>query len=446
MRFLFFFPLLLILAACRLPEKYPGISYSEAGYGWSRNSVNTVVFRKNSLTSFNDTQYIAYYDSAQYVVLGKRTLPAGEWEIRRTSYRGDAYDAHNSISIMVDGQGFLHMAWGHHNDPLQYVRSVEPASLVMSDPISMTGEHEDRISYPEFYRFPDGDLFFLYRDGASGNGNLVINRYDVQTQIWYQVQDRLINGEGRRNAYWQACIDERGAFHLSWVWRESPDVASNHDLCYARTEDKGKTWNNSVGKKYQLPITRTSAEYAQHIPEGSELINQTSMCADKSGSPVIASYWRAAGDSIPQYHLVFKTGKGWETEKIRILRHAFSLSGGGTKQIPIARPQVFLWMNGPSRRIGLLFRAEERKNTLSLTFKERGEDSWEVLDIDTADLGSWEPSFDTNLWEAGKIMSVYVQRSVQADGEGMTDLPPQPVRVISFAPARLKNRKEPNKQ
>ena len=40
--------------------------------GWSRNSINTTVFRKNSLTSFGNWQYIAYYNKNGFVVLAKR--------------------------------------------------------------------------------------------------------------------------------------------------------------------------------------------------------------------------------------------------------------------------------------------------------------------------------------------------------------------------------------
>ena len=44
----------------------------------------------------------------------------------------------------------------------------------------MTGKDEDDVTYPEFYRMPDGDLLFAYRSGASGRGNLVLNRYDLK--------------------------------------------------------------------------------------------------------------------------------------------------------------------------------------------------------------------------------------------------------------------------
>ena len=42
---------------------------------------------------------------------------------------------------------------------------------------------------------------------------------------------------------------------------ETPDVATNHDLCYAKSTDGGKSWQQSTGEKYQLPFTAKSAEY-----------------------------------------------------------------------------------------------------------------------------------------------------------------------------------------
>lgn len=44
------------------------------GEGYSNTSVNTTVFRNNSLVTQGNTQYIAYYAPDGYLMLGKRTL------------------------------------------------------------------------------------------------------------------------------------------------------------------------------------------------------------------------------------------------------------------------------------------------------------------------------------------------------------------------------------
>ena len=90
----------------------------EVGDGYSKTSVNTAVFRNNALVTDGDTQYISYYDGEGYVVLGKRQLGTSEWTLQRTPYQGNVADAHNVISMMVDGKGYLHVAFDHHGNAL----------------------------------------------------------------------------------------------------------------------------------------------------------------------------------------------------------------------------------------------------------------------------------------------------------------------------------------
>jgi hypothetical protein len=65
----------------------------------------------------------------------------------------------------------------------------------------------------------------------------------------------------------------------------------------------------------------------QHIPEKSDLINQTSMSADQLGRPYIVTYWRANGENVPQYRLVYHDGRSWQTSQITHRTQAFTLAG-----------------------------------------------------------------------------------------------------------------------
>ncbi|HPN59643.1 MAG TPA: BNR repeat-containing protein [Chitinophagaceae bacterium] len=401
-----------------------------AGEGWAGNSVNTVVFRKNSLASLNGIQFISYYDAEGNVVLGKRVITDSSWELKRTRFKGKVTDAHRSISIALDGEGYLHMAWDHHGNHLRYCRSLQPFSLELSDEIPMTGQHESNVTYPEFYRMPDGGLLFFYRDGSSGNGNLIINTYQPAEKKWTVLQDNLISGEGKRNAYWQACVDNRGAIHISWVWRESPDVASNHDLCYAVSTDGGRTWEKSTGEKYTIPVTQSSAEIICSIPQRSELINQTSMYVDGKGKIVIASYWKGQGD-LPQYQLVYHTGNQWKQADLAFRKTKFSLSGQGTKKIPVSRPQVIAWQRGRKTFAALIFRDEERGSVVSVVSAQlKKKMKWRISDLPGGSAGDWEPSYDTDLWKKENILHLFVQPVFQADAEGVVKSPPSLVKVL----------------
>lgn len=432
--FLVFSAILLIAGSSCRPLHQTCARVVPVGMGWANNSVNTVSFRKHSLYTAGDTQFVAFYDPERYMVLGKRRVGDTVWRLHRTQYQGNAADAHNSISIIVDKEGYLHAAWDHHNNALRYARSVAPYSLQLGEKLPMTGNAENRISYPEFYAMPDGKLLFFYRDGGSGSGNLVINQYNPEEKKWVQLHNNLINGEGKRNAYWQACTDDQGTLHISWVWRESPDVASNHDLCYARSKDGGISWEKSNGEKYTLPITAATAEYALRIPQKRELINQTSMTTDEDGQPFIASYWRDSGTQVPTYHVVYWDGE-WKVSNVGLRKTPFSLSGAGSKRIPIARPQLLVRGRGDNASVWVVFRDEERGSKVSVASVERiRSGKWKAEDLTSFFVGSWEPTLDVVQWKKKNALHLFVQHVEQVDGEGRAERPPQKVMVLEWKP------------
>ncbi|WP_205512177.1 BNR repeat-containing protein [Longitalea arenae] len=427
-----FTALLLIGSAATIAQTK--VRITTAGKGWAANSVNAVIFRHNSLTSFNNTQYIAYYDSAQRLVIGQRAIGSSRWTLQTSPYTGKATDAHNTISIIADGEGYLHVSWDHHNNELRYARSVRAGSLELTNKLPMTGSKETKVTYPEFYRLPNGNLLFLYRDGGSGNGNLMLNHYDTKTKKWTQLQDGWINGEGQRSPYWQMAIDKAGTIHISWVWRESPDVASNHDMMYARSKDGGRSWEKSTGEKYALPITAATAEYACRIPQHSELINSTSMSTDDAGHPYIASYWRDSTSTIPQYRLVYHDGQQWRTQQISQRRTPFSLSGGGTKRIPISRPQILVASKKGLVQGLLVYRDIERKEKASVAYcADITKGQWQVKDLTTFPVGLWEPSYDKEIWQKRQVLHLFIERVEQGDGETTRAIPPQPVQVLEWS-------------
>lgn len=433
-----------LAASCAAPPDRPAAAPQSAtqlaqrvmpvGLGWARNSINAVIFRGSSVASFGDMQYTAYYDADAHVILARRRLGSTTWEIVQTRYVGKVDDAHDAISLGVDGKGVLHMAWGGHNRPLLYAHAVRPGSLELSDTLAMTGQAEARVTYPQFYRLADGDLLFLYRDGASGSGDVMLNRYDVQSGVWSVVSHPLIAGDGLRNAYMNTlAVDARGGWHLSWVWRETPDVASNHDVMYAYSPDEGRSWRRSDGTEYALPINAANAEIAWPVPQGSELINQTSMTVDGRGRPLIATYWRDAGSDVPQYRLVWHDGTRWRMNEIGHRTQPFRLSGGGTRRIPISRPQLFA--GGDS--VYLVYRDEEQGPGIALASStDPQHEDWRVRTLYAPSVGMWEPSFDIDLWRSDRRLDLFVQRVGQGDAETQEEMPPQMVSILEWSPGR----------
>jgi len=401
-------------------QKIPDIELILIAKGWANNTINTVIFRKNSITHYNNNQYVAFYDSSGEIVIAKRRLGSKHWQIRKTGFYGNIKDAHNSISIITDGEGYIHMSWNQHNSTLNYVRSLYPDSLIFSDKIPMTGINENKVTYPQFFKLPDGNLIFIYRDGSSGNGNVSINYYNKKVKKWTKLHTNLIDGEGKRNAYWQAYVDNNGTIHISWTWRESWDVATNHDICYARSEDLGKTWKNSKGEIYSLPITVRNAEYCVKIPQNSCLINQTSMCTDNNGNPYIATYFKNGINNPPEYHIIYKRKNRWKITRVYTRKYNFSLSGGGTKKIPISRP---LLLCDNSNNIYMIFRDKERKNVASIArCSIKNLNKWEIFGLTNFSVGMWEPTADIEYWKKQNILYLFIQHVGQGDQERLENI------------------------
>jgi rhamnogalacturonyl hydrolase YesR len=398
------------------------------------SSVNMLADQHNTLFTHNRIQYAAFYAANGALMLAKRELGSDQWTTARTRYWGKVKDAHNTASLIVDGDGYLHVAWGHHATPLNYSRSVTPGSLELGKKQRMTGRQENSVTYPSFYRLPDGDLLFLYRDGRSGQGNIVLDRYSTKKRSWKQVHANLVDGEGTRSAYWSAALDSKGVLHLAWNWRESPDVATNHDLCYARSTDGGETWTKSDGSALTVPITAATAEYATRIPEQSSLMNPPSIATDSDGAPYITTYWTPEGSQIPQFHLVRLADGAWSVSQITNRTSPFTLQGAATKRPPISRGVFFT--HKPWRRpqpAFLVYRDDERGGKAAIvSCADLAQPEWRTRDLTAESLGAWEPALDPTQWERMRQLHLLVQPVDQRDGDDSRPSDAAPTQIASL--------------
>lgn len=232
------------------------------------------------------------------------------------------------------------------------------------------------------------------------------------------VQPNLLSGEGRRNAYFSAFMDSQGTFHLAWTWRETPDVSTNHDLCYARSRDGGKTWTDSQDKVLPLPVTAASAEYAARIPQGSSLMNPPSVAAGSDGVPVIANYWISDDSGVPQWHLVRWQKEGWQTRILPVRRIPFVLGGTATKRPPISRASLLLRQNEDHTQAAfLVYRDDEQDGcVVLLSCPDLTRSAFHVRKLTSTRLDAWEPSVDSVQWARLGEVHLLLQEVHQPDG------------------------------
>jgi BNR repeat-containing family member len=407
----------------------PSVSRFPMGMAYASNAVNTPVFRVSAVVTAAGHQFAAYYDPNGNVVVARREIGDSKWDLAVQSFKGKNFkDAHNDIVLGVSSDGILHLSYDHHSDPLHYRISSKPYDVhSFGDMIPMTGQTEDHVTYPQFISAPDGTLYFFYRDGASGNGTLCLNRYDIATKTWQAVQHPLVDGENKCNPYWwRPAIGPDGAIHLAWCWRDSPDAATNHDLCYARSNDGGKTWLRSDGKPQELPITQENAEVVEPIKKNSNLINQCSAAVDASGNPHLAEYF-SDDAGIPQYFDVWFDGTTWHKNQVSHRTSPFHLGGGGTLAIPISRPEIAITKTGTAC---LITREADNGGGIRLYEAKAPYQNWTPIDLTKDDLGNWEPSYDQARLLNDNVLSLFVLPVQQGNHERTTGFPPQQATIL----------------
>lgn len=288
-------------------------------------------------------QFVAYYDAQRRITVLGRRIGAPAWARvqppgvpvprRGRDSNVTGWDSHNSLHLALDRDGHLHLSGNLHVDPLVYYRTRVPHDVTTLERIDrMTGEREERCTYPVFFRDGSGELLFRYRDGSSGDGSDLYNRYDRRTRAWRRVLETpLLDGEGECNAYATAPIlGPDGRFHLVWMWRDTPDCATNHTLSYARSGDFLR-WETSAGAPLGLPITRSTGEVIDPAAPGGGLINMSFHLAFDAQSRPLVTYHRydAAGRSQAFLARRAEAG-GWEIRQLSDWDFRWAFSGGGS--------------------------------------------------------------------------------------------------------------------
>lgn len=276
-------------------------------------------------------QFVAFYDDKRQWTVAQRRLDQKTWRFTKLPLT-TGWDSHNYLTMALDDEGHLHLSGDMHCVPLLYFRSARPFDASSLERVErMVGEQETRTTYPKFFRGPKGELIFMYRDGSSGSGNQIINQYDLASKTWKRLLDQpLTDGEGQRNAYFSGPqMGPDGYFHLSWVWRETPDAATNHDLSYARSKDL-RHWETAAGQALTLPIRLKDGAVVDAVPVQGGIINGNHRIGFDAQGRVILSYHKhdAKGHTQP-WNVRWENGK-WHFAQITEWPWRWEFGGGGT--------------------------------------------------------------------------------------------------------------------
>lgn len=306
---------------------------SDLGMTWAG------MFVVQDLLTRGDDQYVGFYDADRNMVVAHRTLPDGEWTYQVLDEQ-IAWDSHNYISLGLDREGALHVSGNMHNVRLAYFRSAPGGDVTtlqrvasMVDPAT-----EGSVTYPEFVNRKDGSLVFSHRNGGSGSGVTYFNVYDESTDAWTRLVDQpFFDGlgsdadpAGTWNSYFQGpTLGPDGLFHLLWVWRDTPDAATNSMLTYAKSEDL-VNWVDAAGNPLETPFRYGEGDVVDPVPDRAGLLNGNAKIGFTAAGEVMVSYHKYDDAGRSQLYAATPAGEDWTISQITDWEGRWSFGGGGT--------------------------------------------------------------------------------------------------------------------
>lgn len=321
-------------------QRYVTLDSLKVSNVWSGHPVDFAFIYRDG------NQYIGYYDTLRRMTIAVRSVNSRS--IRYTNLPSTiGWDSHNYIAIALDSPGYIHVSGNMHSSPLVYFRSGSPFNIENITKANMTGDKESSVTYPVFFNGPDGKLIYMYRDGSSGNGNQIFNKWNSETKLWSRLFDKpLFDGQGNVSAYMGGpTLGPDGYYHVYWSWRESPDAGTTFDVNYIRSKDL-VNWETATGNKITLPITvSTPGIILDKIPQRSGLINRGAIGFD-SQKRVIITYHKYDFNGYTQlYNARLENGK-WIINQTSNWNYKWEIGGTGTLILQVTFGPVIIQPNG----------------------------------------------------------------------------------------------------
>jgi hypothetical protein len=369
------------------------------GYTGNRNNSNTI--RWNAITSVDlgGTIYQAcvYWDGEGDLIIATRVLD-GSWTAYDTGVNITGDDNHDVCSIGIDPNGFIHCVYDLHAEALKYAKSnaaIDTWTGILTTGLSMLGTNETSATYPTFLNDPAGNLYFIFRDGTSGNGDLYLYKYTHGTTTWAAAAGttagKVINGKTSSvNPYWEhPCFDSDfgsgGYLHLSWHWRsEASGPGENHDRCYVKWD--GTNWVKADGSSQTIPITEANAEVVDDVAPNVGMTSFNSLYSDSAGNPHIV--YPKTNTNRYIYH-AYHNGTNWTVSQIT---NTLNLSLGDNSTYDIGLTPAIA-IDRDNNTVYVIYR-DLFESAGAWVLKSTNFTTWTKTRIYPYSVGWWSPKFD----------------------------------------------------
>lgn len=294
---------------------------------------------------------------------------------------GTSYDTHYFPTLCIDLQGYIHVFFGCHQDPLKYIRSAQPniSGSLPGEPASgnwirpsdgaynyQTPNGAIIATYPVAFTIPgSGRIYVFYRSGDMGTGfRWRFNYSDNHGQAWSTSMlaiDDTFNRDGNNQHYrvyvYGIRFDEnKKRLHISWTHNHviggTPDVERGiwYAYCDFGTDFTDWKWadGTSAGTTNTAPIDfNTSKAIRLAFADGygtdtlSRIFSET-LVLDKFGEPIV--FWEQK----------WKTGAPTNETNLVAAKWSANVGGAGSWTLIYVSDQVNALLRVRRSSVGIM--------------------------------------------------------------------------------------------
>jgi hypothetical protein len=185
---------------------------------------------------------------------------------------------HNQPTLIVDGDGYIHVLASMHHNNWRYFRSARPGDPTsMVDRSAQMPDQGGRYTYPTATRTPNGDVYVAIRSLPTG----VLYRWDDAADRWSRVA--TFAAEDDYAVYPDDLMsDSAGNVHIAWEWAYGGTNGLRHLGSYMRYEPRTGRFFDAADRRVAVPAGIGSSTVYQPL-EGAERSTDRGSPADPPG-------------------------------------------------------------------------------------------------------------------------------------------------------------------
>ena len=176
---------------------------------------------------------------------------------------------HNQPSIVVDGEGYVHVFTSMHTSLIHYFRSASPGDVTnMVDASWNFPDVEWGWTYPTVARAPNGDIYLMMRVAnrlptGETHRDAFVYKYTLSLRQWERLAH--IAGQEFRSLYPQDIAATSEGAHFLFEWGKYAASAVRHSGAYGIIGSDGML-RDVAGVQDDMPVTQGQIAYKPIMP------------------------------------------------------------------------------------------------------------------------------------------------------------------------------------